>query len=110
MVASGVAISERQEGDSDITERQADYIQGSLSISGFDPVDENVLAVLSQEQASELLDKVETICEGGFGEIVASERPKVADTDEATEDRSGVLMWITLGVVAFVLVLMIAQA
>ena len=91
MVASGVEIAERQEGDSDVTERQADYIQGSLAASGFDPVDRDVLAVLSQEQASELLDQVETIC--------------MADTDEATEDRLGAPIWITLGVVAFVAVL-----
>jgi hypothetical protein len=91
MVASGVEIAERQEGDSDVTERQADYIQGSLAANGFDPVDGDVLAVLSQEQASELLDQVETI--------------RVADTDEATEGRLGTPMWIIFGVFAFVLVL-----
>jgi hypothetical protein len=66
MAVAGLEISKRQEGDSDLSKPQADYLQGFLVVNGFDRLDEGVLAALSQEQASELLDQVDTICEGGF--------------------------------------------
>ena len=61
MVLAGLEVQPRQEGDSDLTKRQADYLQGFLAIRGFTPLENNVLNALSQEQTSELLDQLETI-------------------------------------------------
>jgi hypothetical protein len=61
MVLAGLEVQPRQDGDSDLTKRQANYLQGFLAIRGFAPLDNDVLNVVSQEQASELLDQLETI-------------------------------------------------
>ena len=60
MVLAGVEVQPRQEGDSDLTKRQANYLQGFLAIRGFAPIDKDVLNVVSQEQTSELLDQLES--------------------------------------------------
>ena len=62
MLGARLEIPLREEGDSDLSKPQADYLQGFLMVNGFDRLDEGVLAALSQEQASELLDQVDTIC------------------------------------------------
>jgi len=60
IVLAGLEVQPRQEGDSDLTERQANYLQGFLTIRGFAPLDNDVLNAVSQEQTSELLDQLET--------------------------------------------------
>ena len=61
MVLAGLEVKPRQEGDSDLTKRQANYLQGFLAIRGFAPLDKDVLNVVSQEQTSDLLDQLETL-------------------------------------------------
>ena len=88
---AGLELPVRQKDDSDLTERQTDYVQSFLVDSGFAPLDDEILDVLSQEQAQQLVDQVDSISDDA--------------PDDAAIGLSGTIIYIVLAVITFLLAL-----